>query len=221
MWNNVLQTGKVVKCLDAEVTGVTKAAAKRTPSADVEGSLVDAAVAVLERDGPAALTVRAVAAEAGVAPMGVYNHLGGKDGLVAAVLIRGFDGLTGGLTAVAGVAPERRMRECGRAYRRFALENPAVYTLMFGSAKADGRDDVDEHAQAAFGALVGAVVTMQQAGLVMAGEPFDLAMRIWSAVHGAMSLELAGSGPPNDDAVGTYERIVDMVEAGLAPPAES
>ena len=34
-----------------------------------------------------------------------------------------------------------------------------------------------------------------------------------------MSLELAGSGPPNDDSAGTYERIIDMIEAGLAPPA--
>lgn len=206
--------------MDAKVTGVTKAAAgKRTPSADVERSLVDAAVAVLEREGPAALTVRAVAAEAGVAPMGVYNHLDGKDGLMAAVLIRGFDGLTAAQSALTALPPERRLRECGRAYRRFALENPAVYALMFGAAKADARDDVIEHAQAAFAALVASVVATQQAGLVMPGEPFDLAMRIWSAVHGAMSLELAGSGPPNDDCAGTYERIVDMIEAGLAPPA--
>lgn len=201
------------------MTGAIRAAGKRTPSADVERSLVDAAVAVLERDGAAALTVRAVAAEAGVAPMGVYNHLGGKDGLVAAVLIRGFDGLTAGMTALAGLPPERRLRECGRAYRRFASGNPAVYTLMFGTAKAEARADVVEHAEAAFGALVGAVVATQQAGLVMAGEPFDLAMRIWSAVHGAMSLELAGSGPPNEDSAGTYERIINMIEAGLAPPA--
>jgi len=207
--------------LDMEVTEVIKAAGRRTPSADVERSLVDAAVAVLERDGPAALTVRAVAAEAGVAPMGVYNHLGGKDGLVAAVLIRGFDGLTAGMTALAALAPEKRLRECGRAYRRFASANPAVYALMFGSAKADSRDDVIEHAEAAFGALVAVVVATQHAGLVMAGEPFDLAMRIWSAVHGAMSLELAGSGPPNDDSAGTYERILDMIEAGLTPPPAS
>ena len=202
---------------------MTRAVGKRTPSADVERSLVDAAVAVLERDGPAALTVRAVATEAGVAPMGVYNHLGGKDGLLVAVLIRGFDGLTAGMTALDGLPPDQRLRACGRAYRQFASENPAVYQLMFGAGKAKARvdvlDDVQPHAEAAFGALVAAVVTTQHAGLVMAGDPFDLAMRIWSAVHGAMSLELAGSGPPNEDSAGTYERIIDMIEAGLAPPA--
>ena len=53
----------------------------RTPSADVERELLAAAEAVLVRDGPGGLTVRAVAAEAGIAPMGVYTRLGGKDGL--------------------------------------------------------------------------------------------------------------------------------------------
>src|ERR1700759_2832477 len=65
----------------------------RTPSADVERELLTAAEAVLVRQGPGGLTVRAVAAEAGIAPMGVYNRLGGKDGLVDALLIRGFDRL--------------------------------------------------------------------------------------------------------------------------------
>jgi AcrR family transcriptional regulator len=65
----------------------------RTPSRAVEQALVDAAERVLVRDGLPGLTVRAVAAEAGVAPMGVYNRFGSKDGLVAAVLVRGFDGL--------------------------------------------------------------------------------------------------------------------------------
>lgn len=41
---------------------VAMSAARRTPSADIERCLVDAAVAVLEREGIAALTVRAVAA---------------------------------------------------------------------------------------------------------------------------------------------------------------
>src|SRR6201987_1385220 len=71
----------------------TTARRPRPPSADVERELVSAAEAVLVRDGPGGLTVRAVAAQAGIAPMGVYNRLGGKDGLVDALLIRGFDRL--------------------------------------------------------------------------------------------------------------------------------
>src|SRR5580704_18943243 len=56
-----------------------------------------AADAVLVRDGPGVVTVRPVAAQAGIAPMGVYNRLSGKDGLVDALLIRGFDRLRAAL----------------------------------------------------------------------------------------------------------------------------
>src|ERR1700719_948158 len=69
----------------------------RTPSSDIERELVAAADAVLVRDGPGGVTVRAVAAQAGIAPMGVYNRLGGKDGLVDALLINGFDRLPAAL----------------------------------------------------------------------------------------------------------------------------
>src|ERR1700757_340353 len=75
-------------------TGTAQPARRgRTPSANVERELLAAAEAVLVRQGPGGLTVRAVAAEAGIAPMGVYNRLGGKDGLGDALLIRGFDRL--------------------------------------------------------------------------------------------------------------------------------
>src|ERR1700748_3834924 len=106
------------------------------PSADIERELLAAAEAVLVRDGPGGLTVRAVAAEAGIAPMGVYNRLGGKDGLVDALLIRGFDRLR--LTVdntLAATADEPDMRDrmlaCAASYRRFALDNPHFYAIMF------------------------------------------------------------------------------------------
>src|ERR1700733_4497407 len=81
----------------------------RTPAADMERELLAAAEAVLVRDGPAGLTVRAVAAEAGIAPMGVYNRLGGKDGLVDALLIKGFDRLRAAVDAAMNDTAEPSM----------------------------------------------------------------------------------------------------------------
>src|ERR1700759_4560580 len=89
----------------------------RTPSADIERELLTAAEAVLVRDGPGGLTVRAVAAEAGGATMNVYNRLGGKDGLVAALLIRGFDRLSAAVTQTRDEAADSgvraRLQACG------------------------------------------------------------------------------------------------------------
>src|SRR5215471_6876878 len=107
----------------------------RTPSAELERELLAAAEAVLVREGPGGLTVRAVAAEAGIAPMGVYNRLGGKDGLVDALLIKGFDRLRAAIDAAINDTSEPSMRTrlfaCGRNYRRFALDNPHFYAIMF------------------------------------------------------------------------------------------
>src|ERR1700677_4167004 len=103
----------------------------RTPSADVERELLAAAEAVLVREGPGGLTVRAVATEAGIAPMGVYNRLGGKEGLVDALLTRGFDRLRAAVEP--GDEPDKldRLRNSQLRYRGFALANPHLYAMMF------------------------------------------------------------------------------------------
>src|ERR1700761_8206288 len=56
----------------------------RTPSAGMEGALLSSAADILESEGPDALSVRRIAAAAGVAPMGVYNHFESKVGIVEA-----------------------------------------------------------------------------------------------------------------------------------------
>jgi AcrR family transcriptional regulator len=193
----------------------------RTPSADIGRELVSAAEAVLVRDGPGGVTVRAVAAEAGIAPMGVYNRLGGKDGLVDALLIRGFDRLR---AAVAGRGePDllERLRASGMRYREFALANRHFYAIMFEAAiPHDSRSpEVAEHAAASFDALVRIVETAAAAARIIAPDPREVAQQIWAAVHGAVALELKDLVlTPDPEA--TYRALVETMLRGLAAPAE-
>jgi AcrR family transcriptional regulator len=194
----------------------------RTPSADVERELLAAAEAVLVREGPGGLTVRAVAAEAGIAPMGVYNRLGGKDGLVDELLIRGFDRLRAAMEAATDTAAERGMRArfvaCGLSYRTFALANPHFYAIMFEAATLTEHDNpvVGEHALATFGALVRIVELAGAAGVIAAPDPLEVAQQIWSAVHGAVALELKGLVLTPDPEY-TYRTFLDTLIRGLAP----
>jgi AcrR family transcriptional regulator len=189
----------------------------RTPSADVERELVAAAEAVLVRDGPGALTVRAVAAEAGIAPMGVYNRFGGKDGLVHALLIIGFDRLRASIES--GDEPEMldRLRACGLRYRTFALANPNIYAIMFEDAipHKHESEEVGEHAEAAFGALVRLVELTAASGAIVAPDPVEVAQQIWSSVHGAVALELKGLVLTPDPLV-TYRAHINTIIRGLA-----
>ena len=190
----------------------------RTPSAEVERELLTAAEAVLVRDGPGGVTVRAVAAEAGIAPMGVYNRLGGKDGLVDALLIKGFDRLRAAIESGQEPDMAARLLACGLRYREFALANPNFYAIMFEDAIPHAHDspEVAEHAHAAFGALVRNVELAAAAGVIAAPDPLEAAQQIWSAVHGAVALELKGLVLTPDPAA-TYRAFLETVMRGLAP----
>ncbi|MGH3252576.1 MAG: TetR/AcrR family transcriptional regulator [Trebonia sp.] len=203
--------------------GATGTRRGRTPSANVERELLIAAEAVLVREGPGGLTVRAVAAEAGIAPMGVYNRLGGKDGLVDALLIKGFDRLRAAVDAAINDTAEPSMRArlvaSGRNYRQFALDNPHFYAIMFEDAilrEHDGNEEVAQHARAAFGALVRGVELAAAAGVIAAPDPMEAAQQIWSAVHGAVALELKGLVLTPDPQY-TYQTCVATLIRGLAP----
>ncbi|HEX4094000.1 MAG TPA: TetR/AcrR family transcriptional regulator [Trebonia sp.] len=190
----------------------------RTRSADVERELLAAAEAVLVREGPGGLTVRAVATEAGIAPMGVYNRLGGKHGLIDALLIRGFDLLTAACDATSGPDATARFYDCGRRYREFALANRHFYAIMFEDAIPHEFDnpEVGEHADAAFTALVRIVELTAAAGAIAAAKPAEVAQQIWSTVHGAVALELKGLVQTPDPAA-TYQALLDTLFRGLSP----
>ena len=101
----------------------------------VEQALLAAAARLLTEEGPEALSVRRVAAEAGVSAMGVYSRFGGKQGLVEALFLDGFARLQQVLAAVPRTGdPVEDLLEGSRRYRRFALESPAAYAVMFSRA---------------------------------------------------------------------------------------
>lgn len=199
---------------------------KRARTADVRAALVDAAWWVLEHNGLAGLTVRAVAARAEVAPMGVYNHLRDKDGLVTAVLTRGFDEFTAALAPQTDLSPREMLVATGHAYRAFALAHPVAYGLMFGGSREnpdvsgpDPHPDVVALAEAggrAFGRLLSAIQVGQAAGVVRDDPSEQIAWTVWSAVHGAVSLELTGSQPPIQSEP-SYQAVLEFVIRGIAP----
>lgn len=194
----------------------------RTPSRDVESALVDAAEAVLEREGPTAVTVRAVAIEAGVAPMGVYNRFGSKEGLIDALLIRSFNGLQQAVASHGETDPIVRLRQSGVRYREFALANRERYGVMFGGTLGNGEpsEELRTCAGGAFGELVAHVSTGMAAGRLLPGEAVDVAQQIWSAVHGAVTLEMSGRVFAAD-AEANYLALLELLIRGVSvPPAE-
>ena len=79
-------------------------------------ALLDAAAVVVSRGGPAALTLDAVAAQAGVSKGGLLYHFPAKRALVEAMLARWTDGFTAEVEAAA--SGDTRAGAWTRAYAR-------------------------------------------------------------------------------------------------------
>lgn len=190
----------------------------RTASADVEGLILGAALRLLDAQGLTALTVRGIAAEAGIAPMGIYNRFEGKMGVFEALWVEGFERLTRQLEAVPMTDdPRSDLLQCGRVYRNFALDNRAHYRLMF-MVHYEGFTPSAESALVAarsLGVLITVIEAAQRAGQLTDGAPIELAQIVWAAVHGFVALELIGLSFCSD-VPAAYERLLAATCNGLA-----
>jgi AcrR family transcriptional regulator len=185
----------------------------------MEAALLTSATEILEAEGPDGLSVRRIAAAAGVAPMGVYNHFKSKFGIVEALYVQGFERLRQAMATVEAIQdPYEALRESGRRYRALALAHPMGYQIMFLRAVPGFEPSAQafEVATQAFGTLVNAVQRAMAAGVIAEAPLTDTAQILWSGVHGWVSLELLGIGFVDDqDAV--FDRAYTALLAGLRP----
>src|SRR5215211_8505822 len=100
--------------------------------------ILAAARQIVKESGVKALTMRALGRAVGVTAPTLYDYFPAKEAVLDALHVEGANRLrTELLTAVANTMPGReRLRAFGEAYRRFAVENPDLYLLIFGRADA-------------------------------------------------------------------------------------
>ena len=165
---------------------------------DTREQLLTAASRLLAEEGPEALTVRRIAAAAGVSTMGVYSRFGNKDGVVDALFREGFEGLHAAISAAPAVAdPLTDLRGTCVAYRAFARSHATHYRIMFEGA-VPGFEPSEESrsvAKTAFEALVERVDRCLEAGILGGATAEQIAASLWAATHGLVSLELFGTTP--------------------------
>lgn len=185
---------------------------------EVGTTLLEAAGRLLATEGPAALTVRRIAGDAGMSTMNVYSRFGSKHGVVEHLFLRGFELLAAAMATVPQTDdPLADLRASGQAYRRFALEHTTLYAVMFDRAVPDF---VPSDAAAATGMatlleLAGRLQRAMDTGQLRAREPLQTAAIVWSTCHGVVSLERKSSTMPIDwEAV--YRDACDNLLKGLA-----
>lgn len=191
------------------------AAGKSFHHGQLRKALIEAAVVVLERGGPAGISLREVARLAGVSHNAPYRHFPTREALLAAVAEHGFGLLRSEFHAAQAAAHENQVVAIGNAYLSFALHHPNLFQLMFGS-------QIEWQAYPALGQAAEEAFGMLQAAIVAEGSslPREAAIGAWALVHGLAHLTVDGrlAADLRDDAADgqLLERIAKVF--GLRSP---
>lgn len=164
---------------------------------DLRRTLVDATLGLIAAGGSHDVTLRAVARAAGVSHMAPYNHFTDKAALIATAGAEGFRRLKRAMeTRMEAFAPgdPRRVQAVGIAYVVFAVENPELFRLMFGSELADAKShpELGQAASDVYQTLLGALGV---SGVSASAGASGVGLTPWALVHGLATLSIAGQIP--------------------------
>lgn len=165
-----------------------------------QAQLCDVAEVMFAERGAEQVSMRQIAAALGVSPMTPYRYFASRDDILAAVRIRGFERFADQLEAAYAATPgdaAAKATAAGCAYLDFALSNANTYRLMFEQHQ---QEDGSDSALGRTVARARATLSVYGDGLIGSGmaeaEARALELLIWSTLHGAVTLELAGTTPP-------------------------
>src|ERR1700742_1551519 len=196
----IRRTGRSVAARSSRGNGSRRTAAEDTPyhHGALRDALLLAAERVLERDGLAGLTLRAVAREAGVSHAAPTHHFGDLTGLVselAAIGFRQFNAAMAESCTPDTPYPARGLARA-KAYVGYAQAHPGMYGLMFRTERLDySRASLHEAAEASFAGLAHAIAASRHEHIAEEALTLEQAAaiaRAWSLVHGFTMLLLDG-----------------------------
>jgi len=156
---------------------------------DLRAELLRRAADVIDRHGPADLSLRALAREAGVSHAAPRHHFATREDLLTALAVEGFALLA---TRLRGAAAAGAFLDIGVAYVQFAQDFPAHFDVMFRPDLLDSRNPrlVDAQ-QDAFSVLQAGVASMSEQGAVADAAAAVIAG--WALAHGLAVLAASGN----------------------------
>lgn len=163
---------------------------------NLKQALLEASRDILEHEGLEALSLRAVARHVGVSQTASYSHFADKRALLVAVALDGFQRFGARLSSESRRAGSNmeRLLALARGYVGFALDNPALFRLMFGAHSSELLEDptLQQAAQATYQQLSDAIAKRLGPGAVEPKRLQSATLAAWSLVHGLSQLLLDG-----------------------------
>lgn len=167
--------------------------AKRYHHGDLRAALLQAAEAELAAHGIEAFSLRQVAKRAGVSHAAPSHHFGDAGGLLTALAAEGYAQFLVAQTereAQADPDPRAQLIAAGQGYVDFAMTRPALFKLLFGSARPDySNPDLLRAANLAYSHLADQV-------FAAGGRSVVEEAAVWAMAHGLADLLAAGRLKP-------------------------
>jgi AcrR family transcriptional regulator len=190
----------------------------------LKGELLAAAERIVGRSGSKeAITLRAVAREAGVSAPSIYAHFADAQAIVDCLVDNTFDHLSEILEEARDSyeTPRERLVSLCSAYLRFAAEEPHSYLILFESQRgsdacetslAGDPSSTESRGSVALGLLVDAIQDYLDSCDSTNADARTTSIVVWSALHGYASLTARS---PKFPWPASSEEVVDMLVSGL------
>lgn len=180
------------------------------------------AVALELMEGPAGVdgvTMRAVAAAAGVTTMATYKHFQNRDALLRAATAAEYARIADYFARANARTEVPGMRGM-LGYFNYALDHPQIFRYMYSSHRADAfvfPHDLKEGRSPTFSILLGNVSELMERQVLRSDDVAETALSIWAHAHGLITLYLSGRiAAPRATFQKLYLRSLDRLAHGLA-----
>jgi len=188
---------------------------------DLKAALVEAADRLLEREGLNALSLRAVAREAGVSAAAPYHHFKDKNELLLAVAKQGFETMGDYMRKCAeGIEDTKaRLNRIGVAYVCFARDHPALYHLMYDSSRQSNFRAEPRRPDSGAMNLVRRALTSARGGI----DPLSVELREiagWCVCHGLAEMQASHEFDSLKARLGGDEAFYSAVLSNLDIPGD-
>jgi Transcriptional regulator len=179
-----------------------------------------AASRLFAQRGTDGVTMRALAEVMGISPMKPYHYFRDKEEILAASVMRAFNRFVAAIEEVDDMpgTPLEKADARRRAYVKFALAEPDAYRMMFEMPYPDFAKYPDlaaavERCRWVMRRSMDALV----ADGIVKGNPSTLGYVFWCALHGPISLYLAGKLDSREQMDVLLDLAVKGLLEGLSP----
>lgn len=109
--------------------------------AAIEAEILETGTRHLKEHGAAALSLRAIARDLGMASSAIYRYVASRDELLTRLIVAAYtslgDAVDRALADSTARSPVKRFAVIGRAFRSWALAHPHQFALVYGSPVPD------------------------------------------------------------------------------------